>query len=160
MKSTLFFIIFLYPFVGYTFDYITDMQAKRKVISTYPITLKKKILYFKLDGTFKDNLGNLGVVDTTNILILQNNNVINLEAYGKIQYQNGEIIYTKSLRNQQEQETGVGHTTYISASNSLVALIGVKCTYAAKYYEENIFLIQKCRLSEEQKKVLSTIKND
>ena len=105
-------------------------------------------------------MGNLGVVDTTNILILQNNNVINLEAYGKIQYQNGEIIYTKSLRNQQEQETGVGYTTYISASNSLVALIGVKCTYAAKYYEENIFLIQKCRLSEEQKKVLSTIKND
>ena len=75
----LFFIIFLYSFVGYTFDYITDMQAKRKVISTYPLTLKKKILYFKLDGTFKDNLGNLGVVDTTNILILQNNNVINLE---------------------------------------------------------------------------------
>ena len=44
----LFFIIFLYSFVGYTFDYITDMQAKRKVISTYPLTLKKKYYILNL----------------------------------------------------------------------------------------------------------------
>lgn len=92
--------------------------------------------------------------------MLQNNNVINFEPYCKIQYKNSEIIYTKSLRNQQEQKTGVLQTTYISASNLLVALIGVRYTYVAKYYEENIFLIQKCRLSEEQKKALSTIKKD
>ena len=139
------------------FDYIMELHGKREIIKSYPLSKDKRYLNFILEGTFTDNLGNYGVWDVSSIVTLQNKNVINLQGYGKSTYQNNKSIYSKSFRNKQEQQAGVGKTEIINASKSLLALIGMSCTYAVNFYEENAYFIQKCKITEKQKEVMSNI---
>ena len=140
-----------------SFDYIIESHGKREIIKSYPISKDKKYLNFILEGTFTDNLGNYGIWDNSSIVTLQNKNVVNLQGYGKSTYQNNEFIYSKSFRNKQEQQAGVGKTEIVNASKSLLALTGMNCTYAVNFYEENAYFIQKCKITERQKEVLSNI---
>ena len=139
------------------FDYIMELHGKREIIKSYPLSKDKRYLNFILEGTFTDNLGNYGIWDNSSIVTLQNKNVINLQGYGKSTYQNNEFIYVKGFRNRQEQQAGVGKTEAVNASKSLSALIGMSCTYAVNFYEENAYFIQKCKITEKQKEVLSNI---
>ena len=139
------------------FDYIMELHGKREIIKSYPLSKDKRYLNFILEGTFTDNLGNYGIWDNSSIVTLQNKNVVNLQGYGKSTYQNNKFIYVKGFRNKQEQQAGVGKTEVVNASKSLLALIGMSCTYAVNFYEENAYFIQKCKITEKQKKVLSNI---
>ena len=139
------------------FDYIVELHGKREIIKSYPISDDKKYLNFIMEGTFTDNLGNYGVWDNASILTLQNKNVINLQGYGKRTFQNNKVIYTKGFRNKQEQQTGVGKIEIIHASNFFISLLGINCTYAVNFYLDNAYFIQKCRITDIQKKVLSSI---
>ena len=139
------------------FNYIIQAHGKREIIKSYPISEDKKYLNFILEGTFTDNLGNYGVWDNASILTLQNKNVINLQGYGKTTYQNNQFMYTKGFRNRQEQQAGVGKIEVVNASNFLKPLIGMSCTYAVNFYLDNAYLIQKCKITDEQKKLLTSI---
>ena len=139
------------------FDYIIQSHGKREIIKSYPISKDKKYLNFILEGTFTDNLGNYGIWDNASTVMLQNNNVINLQGYGKRIFQNNEIVYIKGFRNKQEQQAGVGKIEIVNASRPLMSLIGMSCTYAVNFYEDNAYFIQKCKITETQKKVLSNI---
>ena len=139
------------------FDYIMELHGKREIIKSYPLSKDKRYLNFILEGTFTDNLGNYGIWDSSSIVTLQNKNVINLQGYGKSTYQNNVFIYGKIFRNKQEQQAVLGKTEIINASKSLLALIGISCTYAVNFYEENAYFIQKCKITEKQKEVLSNI---
>jgi len=150
-------IVFLFFQNVTAFDYIIESHGKREIIKSYPISDDKKYLNFTLEGTFTDNLGNYGVWDNASILTLKNKNVINLQGYGKATYQNNEIIYTKGFRNKQEQQAGVGKTEIINTSNLLKPLLGMRCTYAVNFYLDNAYFIQKCKISNDQKTVLSNI---
>ena len=138
-------------------DYIIELHGKREIIKSYPISKDKKYLNFIIEGTFTDNLGNYGIWDNASTVTLQNKNVINLQGYGKRIFQNNEIIYIKGFRNKQEKQVGVGKVEVVNASRPLVSLIGMSCTYAVNFYEDNAYFIQKCRITEKQKEVLSNI---
>ena len=148
-------------FVSYgnvsAFNYIIQAHGKREIIKSYPISEDKKYLNFILEGTFTDNLGNYGVWDNASILTLQNKNVINLQGYGKSTYQNNQFMYTKGFRNRQEQQAGVGKIEVVNASNFLKPLIGMSCTYAVNFYLDNSYFIQKCKITDEKKKLLTSI---
>ena len=58
MKYIFLIPIFLISFKSNSFNYITDVHAKRKVMATYTLTKNQKIIYFSLIGTFKENHGN------------------------------------------------------------------------------------------------------
>ena len=154
-------VLLLIIFLSYgnvkAFDYIIESHAKREIIKSYPISKDKRYLNFTLEGTFTDNLGNYGIWDNASIVTLENKNVINLQGYGKSTYQNNEFIYIKGIRNKQEQQAGVGKTEVVNASKSLLALIGMSCTYAVNFYVDNAYFIQKCKITEKQKEVLSNI---
>ena len=140
-----------------SFDYIIESHGKREIIKSYPISKDKKYLNFILEGTFTDNLWNYGIWDNASIVTLQNKNVVNLQGYGKSTYQNNEFIYVKGFRNRQEQQAGVGKVEVVNTSKPLLALIGMSCTYAVNFYEDNAYFIQKCKITEKQKEVLSNI---
>ena len=139
------------------FDYIIESHGKREIIKAYPISKDKKYLNFIVEGTFTDNLGNYGIWDNASTVTLQNNNVINLQGYGKRIFQNNEITYIRGFRNKQEQQAGVGKDEVVNASRSLISLVGTSCTYAINFYEDNAYLIHKCKITEKQKEVLSNI---
>ena len=160
-KLRILIVIFLIIFVSCgnvrSYDYIIQLHGNREIIKSYPISKYKKYLNFTLEGTFTDNLGNYGIWDNASTVMLQNNYVINLQGYGKRIFQNNEIIYIKGFRNKQEQQSGVGKVEVINASSPLVSLTGMSCTYAVNFYEDNAYFIQKCKITEKQKEVLSNI---
>ena len=153
-------VIFLIIFVSCgnvkSFDYIIESHGKREIIKSYPISKDKKYLNFIIEGIFTDNLGNYGIWDNANTVTLQNYNVINLQGYGKRIFQNNGIIYIKGFRNKQEQQAGVGKTKIVNVSRSLMSLVGMSCTYAVNFYEDNAYLIHKCKITE-KKNILSNI---
>ena len=147
-------VIFLIIFVSCgnvkSFDYIIESHGKREIIKSYPISKDKKYLNFIIEGIFTDNLGNYGIWDNANTVTLQNYNVINLQGYGKRIFQNNEITYIKGFRNKQEQQAGVGKTKIVNVSRSLMSLVGMSCTYAVNFYEDNAYLIHKCKITEKK----------
>ena len=92
------------------FVYEMETHAKRNIIKSIPISLNKKYIIFTLEGTWSDNLGNYGLMEQASTLILQDNNVIELDGYGKQIYQNKEETYFRGFRNRQEKDAGVGQT--------------------------------------------------
>ena len=140
-----------------SYDYIIQSHGKREIIKSYPISKDKKYLNFILEGTFTDELGNYGIWYNASAFTLQNNNDINLQGYGKRIFQSNEITYIKGYRNKQKQQAGDGKTEVVNAFRPLMPLVGMSCTYALNFYEDNTYSIHKCTISEKQKDILSNI---
>ena len=154
MKSILYLFFFLILYKAYSFEYIRTINGKRNIVTTYDISKSEKFVNFTLDGTFTDNLGNYGYVESSSIVLLENNQVVKLEGYGQSTYQNKEVMYGRGVRNKQEQNSGVGKNEVIGATGSLKELIGMECTYAIKFFENYYYWLQKCNITEKQKEIL------
>ena len=85
--------LFLISTLTFSFDYEIETHAKRKVIKSFQISKNKKFISFTLEGTWTDNLGNYGLIEQASSVILNNDNVIELDGYGKTIYQNNQITY-------------------------------------------------------------------
>ena len=157
MKSILYLFLFLILYKAYSFEYIRTINGKRNIVTTYDISKSEKFVNFTFDGTFTDNLGNYGHSQSNSTVLLKNNEVVRLEGFGKYTYQNNEFFFSRGIRNQQEQNSGVGQNEVIGATGSLKELIGIKCTYAIKFFEDYFFWIQKCNITENKKKILSNL---
>ncbi len=157
MRYTLVLFFSLIVYKTFSFEYIRTINGKRDIIKTYDISKSEKFVNFTLDGTFTDNLGNYGYVESSSILLLKDNRVLKLEGYGHSTYQNDEIMYGKGLRKQQEQNSGVGKNMVIGATGSLKDLIGMECTYAIKFFKDYFYWLQKCIITEKQKEILSNL---
>lgn len=157
MKLIFIIFIFLSFNVANCFEYIRIANGKRDIITSYDISKSEKFINFVLEGTFTDNLGNYGYFDNNASLVLKNNEVIRLEGFGKTTFQNNEVTYGRGIRNQQEQNSGVGKNEVIGATGPLNALIGMKCNYAVKFFNSYAFFLNKCIISEKQKEVLSNL---
>ncbi len=156
------FIIFYFFLVlkANCFEYVRTISGKRNIITSFNISEAEKFVNFVLDGTFSDNLGNYGYSNSNSTVLLNNSEVLRLEGFGKDTFQNKEILYVRGvrkIRNKQEQNSGVGETEIIGATGSLRELIGMRCTYAIKFFENYYFWIQKCKITENQKKLLSNL---
>ncbi len=157
--SKILYVLLLFFFLSnlHAFDYLVEIHAKRKVIKTYKIDKNQEFISFTLEGTFTDNLGNYGVFDNASTVILKNNSVIELLGYGKRIYQNKEELYVRGYRNKQEKDTGVGGSQVVETTKQLEGLIGMKCKYAVKFFEDNAYFLQKCDISEKQKSILTNL---
>ena len=56
-------------------------------------------------------------------MLLKNNDVIELDGYGKTIYQNNHETYFRGYRNRQEKDAGVGQTLVLNATDGLISLI-------------------------------------
>ena len=157
MFKLLIILMYLVINVCFSFDYEIQTHAKRTIIKTIPISKNEKYISFILEGTWTDNLGNYGIMEQSSFVMLNNNNVIELDGYGKTIYQNNEETYYKGYRNRQEKDAGVGETKILNATEKLISLIGMRCPYAVNFFNDTAYVVAKCKITEEQKKTLSKI---
>ena len=157
MQKLLILFIFLIYKICFSFEYEIQTHAKRTVIKTIPISNSEKYISFILEGTWTDNLGNYGTMQQSSFVILDNTNVIELDGYGKTVYQNNQETYFRGYRNRQEKDSGVGETKIINSTEELSSLIGMKCPYAVNFFDNNAYAFAKCKITKEQKEVLSKI---
>jgi len=149
--------IFLINNVLFSFDYEIETHAKRTIIKSIPISENEKYISFTLEGTWTDNLGNYGLMEQASYVILNNNDVVELDGYGKRIYQNNQETYFRGFRNRQEKDSGVGQTVILNSTQNLKSLVGMVCPYAVKFFNNTAYAFAKCKITDEQKALLSKI---
>ena len=157
MYKLLIVIMFLINNLSFSFDYEIQTHAKRTIVKTIPISKTEKYVSFTLEGTWTDNLGNYGMMEQSSFVMLNSNNVVELDGYGKTIYQNNQETYYRGYRNRQEKNSGVGETLILNATEKLNSLIGMKCPYAVNFFNDTAYAFAKCKITEEQKNTLSKI---
>ena len=93
----IFFINFFLFNNAFSFDYEIQTHAKRTILKSFPISDNKKYVSFILEGTWTDNLGNYGLMEQASFVILNNDDVIELDGYGKTIYQDNQETYFRGL---------------------------------------------------------------
>ena len=73
------------------------------------------------------------MMEQSSFVMLDNNDVIELDGYGKTIYQNNQETYFRGYRNRQEKDSGVGETKIVNATGELSSLIGMRCPYAVNF---------------------------
>ena len=154
MKVVLFFLILFNFTLLLANDYILEFQANVKIIKEYNISKKEKFRSYELKGTFTDEYGNYGKFEGIVISDVNDGKLIKLEGTAKIIYSNGEIIYLKAYRRKSDFDAGVANAKIIGSSENYKPLIGTKCIQSVRYFEDTIFGLQKCSLSEELTQLL------
>ncbi|MAJ24184.1 MAG: hypothetical protein CMP36_01590 [Rickettsiales bacterium] len=93
----IFFINFFLFNNAFSFDYEIQTHAKRTILKSFPISDNKKYVSFILEGTCTDNLGNYGLMEQASFVILNNDDVIELDGYGKTIYQDNQRLILGGL---------------------------------------------------------------
>ncbi len=139
-------------------DYILNLTGKILYNAEHNYTKKDNYRIFELEGAFTDNLGNYGNWSTiVNVEI--ENNILKYHAFSlKYSYQDGSIVFAKGNRTNEELEQGTGKAKYVSAPMKLSPLIGTICNYGVNFLKETAFVIFKCSITTETKKLLTSIK--
>ena len=63
----------------------------------------------------------------------------------------------RAIREKSDEDAGIGYTIILGTTEKLKSLIGTKCTTSVRYVNDAIFVINKCKLSEDSKKILNDI---
>ena len=112
----------------------------------------------KTSGLWTDNFGNYGNWSTIVNAEIENN-MLKYHAFSlKYSYQDGSTVFAKGNRTNEELEQGIGKAKYISAPKKLSPLIGTVCNYGVTFLKETAFVIFKCDITPEAKKLLTSIK--
>ena len=96
-------LIILLTYLVYNLCFSFDYEVQTHLIKTIPISDTKKYISFILEGTWTDNLGNYGMMEQSSFVMLDNNDVIELDGYGKTIYQNNQETYFRGYRNRQKK---------------------------------------------------------
>ena len=97
------------------------------------------------------------MMEQSSFVTLDNNEVIKLDGYSKIIYQYNQETYFRGYRNRQEKDSGVGETKIVNATGELDSSIGMRCPYAVNFFNDTAYAFAKCKITDEQKKIISKI---
>ena len=89
-------------------DYILEQQGKRTLVKKHIYSNNDNLKVFKLEGTFTDNAGNFGEVNSIVNVITINNVVEKLEASNELIYNDNVKAYNTAKRANNELKQGVG----------------------------------------------------
>ena len=153
-------LILIVIFVGFgnlsAKDYILEQQGKRILVKEHIYSDTDNLKVFKLEGTFKDNAGNFGEVNSIVNVITINNIVVKLEASNELVYNENIKAYNTAKRANNELKQGVGKWYFTYASKSINAIINSECIYSIRYYKDNFLTLSKCEIPD---KAFEQIKN-
>ena len=138
-------------------DYILEQQGKRTLVKEHIYSDTDNLKVFKLEGTFKDNAGNFGEVNSIVNVITINNVVEKLEASNEFFFNENVKAYNMAIRANKELEQGVGKWYFTYASKGINAIINSECIYSIRYYKDNFLTLAKCNITEQAFEQLKNI---
>ena len=130
-------LIIIFTKTANSYELISNSHLK-VTLKTYALPNGNKFSIYEGEGTWTDNYGNYGTNTCRGIV--------------KNDYKNWSM--TKRVSDNFEQ--GVGASEYIEGTGLWKRLKGLKCNYATSYKNNVSFTLEKCKLSEEQHKFLSS----
>ena len=153
MKFLITLILFIIFNTAKAEDYIIQFQAKVKNLKEFSISKSEKFRSYELEGTFTDNFGNYGKSSALIVSDIINGKILRLEGTNETIYSNNEKIYSKVFREKSDIDAGIADMKIVGATNKLKPLIGTSCIISVRYFEDAIFGIQKCKLSQKKSKL-------
>ena len=109
------------------------------------ISKKLKSTILKIESRWTDSLGEYGT-SKCNGHILTENEEISLTVFCENIASNGDRFWTQLIR-EKDMKAGVGKVRYLHATGNYLEFIGLECSYAVNYMNNNInFLKQICDL--------------
>ena len=138
-------------------DYIIEFQAKVKNLKEFNFSNKEKFRNYDLEGTFTDNYGNIGLFNAVVSSDVKEGKLIKLDTTAENVYSNNEKIYFRGVREKSDVDAGIAYAIIIGTTKRLEPLIGSKCTTSVRYLNDAIFGLNKCKVSENSKKILNDI---
>ena len=157
MKYFLNIIFFFLLSLCFAEDYIIEFQAKVKNLKEFNFSNKKKFRNYDLEGTFTDNYGNIGIFNAVVISDVEAGKLIKLDSTGENIYSNNEKIYFRGVREKSDVDAGIAYAIILGTTKRLQPLIGSRCTTSVRYLNDAIFGLNKCKVSENSKKILNDI---
>ena len=155
MKAFLLWLIFFKSSLLLADDYILKFQANVIIIKEYSISKTEKFRSYKLNGTFTDQYGNYGKFEGIVISDVKEDKLLKLEGTAKIIYSNGGTLYLRAYRKKSDFDAGVANAKIIGSSDKYKPLIGTECMQSVRYFEDTIFGLQKCKLSDGLERLLN-----
>ena len=140
-------------------DYIIEFQAKVYNLKEFNISEDEQFRSYELVGTFTDNYGNYGKSNVVIISDIKEGKLLRLDATSENIYSNNEKLYMRGIREKSDIDAGIAYNVIIGASKYFKPLIGVKCTTSVRYFDDAIFGIQKCKISQDMTAILKNSNN-
>ena len=149
-------------------DYVTITKTfidelyffkKGKILFKPTKASHKQFRNYDLVGTFTDNYGNYGKANVIVISDVKDGKLLRLDATSENIYSNNERLYMRGIREKSDIDAGIAYNIVIGASKKFESLIGIKCTTSVRYFEDAIFGIQKCKLSQDMTSILKNSNN-
>ncbi len=126
-------------------NYIVDSTAMLKP-NTIDIDEYYKSTIATLEVRWTDSNGEFGLGKCNAHVISKKNEEI-IDAYCENLDSSGDKYWTHLNRNSSEIEAGIGTITYVNGTGKYKKLIGKKCNYAVRYFDNiNIFFKQICKI--------------
>ncbi len=149
MKFTLIIILnLLFISSIYTKDLIIDGANKITKDQVFNLNNSMKIIAFNLEGHTRNNLGYCGKTKCNGIREMYDNKLLNLNVICEVTFQDGSNIWSKSEREGNLNQAGVGQSKFIEATDKLKDLIGIKCIYAVNKVLDSDFVKTKCKMTD------------
>lgn len=157
MKYYLCIVLFFFFSICCAENYIVEFQAKVKNLKEFKFSKTKKFRNYDLEGTFTDNYGNIGIFNAVVISDVEKGKLIKLDSTSENIYSNNEKIFFRGVREKSDVDAGIAYNIIIGTSDKFKPLMGAKCTTSVRYLNDAIFGINKCKLSEDSRKILNNI---
>ena len=139
----LFLIVFQLKAEKYIFESSSSVNSNHINISK---ELKSTIV--NIESRWTDSLGEYGT-SKCNGHILTEYEKISLKVFCENIASNGDKFWTQLIR-EKDMEAGVGRARYLNATGNYKNFIGLECSYAVNYMNNNInFLKQICDLPDD-----------
>ena len=140
MKALFILLFFLFSNL-YAKDYKVDSTAKLKT-NTIEIDTFYKSTTAELEVRWTDSNGEFGL-GKCNAHVLSKKNEEIIDAYCENLDSSGDKFWTHLVRNSSEIEAGIGQITYINGTGKYKKLIGKKCNYAVRYFDNKNFSLNR-----------------
>ena len=102
----------------------------------------------KATGSWKDSMGDYGIIKCLGNYVSSNKIGTNLSLYCQGNNKDEEIFWLTMKRNSKDFDGGIGKSEYIYGEGKFKELIGTKCIYAVEISKEFSILKQKCKVKE------------
>ena len=152
IKKRLIIFLLIFNIKLYADDNTYLLEAFLQLTITGEVILSNDKNYYrtiKLEGSWKDNLGQIGTTFATGRVQTESGD-LSIEVITESVDENGDKFWAFVKRRIGDLDSGGGGTLeYIDGTGKYKALVGKKCNYATRYIGDRNFHIQKCTFSKE-----------
>ena len=147
-----YFFIILFNLLLVNFIYAKDLiiDTAQKIVKDRVFDLDNgmKIIAFNLEGHTRNNLGYYGKTKCNGIREMLGNKLLDLNVFCEIIFQDGSKLWSKAERKGELNQSGIGQSKIIDATDKLKDLVGVECIYAVSKVLDSDFIKTKCKLTD------------